>query len=212
MKYRVKVHNLFKNQFGGDSSDETVQIIRTSSRGDAAPSGGVVARGAAEMSSNLRISSSDVSLQSKTKDDIIKKIYILERQIYNLEEQSKKQLEVMDKLKQEKTQLSQAYQQSEQEKNQLSRQLRELETQYKHNIEKIKKKFEVDHCVDAGPPGQFSSAGWGKWHDINCKLATDHPRSILKIPKVKQILYSQEEIDKVNQKLEEKKQEVEIKD
>ena len=143
MKYRVKVHNLFKNQFGGDSSDETVQIIRTSSRGDAAPSGGVIApsggvpaRGAAEMSSNLRISSSDVSLQSKTKDDLIDKIYILERHIYNLDEQSKKQLKVMAKLKQEKTQLSLEYQQLEQEKNQLSRQLGELETQYKDNIQK----------------------------------------------------------------------------
>jgi hypothetical protein len=183
MKYRVKVHNLFKNQIGGDPSDRNVEVIRT-------PSGGVPARGASEMSSNLRISSSDVSLQSKTENDLIIKIYSLERQIYNLDQQSKKQLKVMAKL--------------EQEKNQLSKQLGELETQYKDNIQKIKQKFEVDHCVRDGP------AEWGTWHDKNCKLATDHPGSHLKIPKVKEILYSQEEIDKANQKIEEK-QEVEDK-
>ena len=163
MKYRVKVHNILKNQLGGDPN----KLIRSASTGN--PTG------------------NPTVLKSGNTDDIVR----LERQIYNLTEQLTVQAREIAKLKQDNIQLG--------------RKISEAETKYEENIKLIKQKFQVTDCLDDGPPGQKSTEGWGRRHDINCKLATDHAGSPLVYPKIKKILYSEEEINKADQYIKDKR-------
>lgn len=163
MKYRVKVHNILKNQLGGDPN----KLIRSASTGN--PTG------------------NPIVLKSGNTDDIFR----LERQIYNLTEQLTIQAREIAKL--------------QQDNNQLSTKISEAETKYEENIKLIKQKFQVTDCLDDGPPGQKSTEGWGRRHDINCKLATDHAGSPLQYPKIKEILYSEEEINKADQYINDKR-------
>ena len=177
MKYRVKVHNILKNQLGGDPN----KLIRSASTGN--PTG------------------NPTVLKSGNIDDIVR----LERQIYNLNEQLTIQAREIAKLQQDNNQLQQDNNQLQQDHNQLSRKISEAETKYEENIKLIKEKFEVTQCLDDGPPGQKSTEGWGRRLDINCKLATDHAGSPLQNPKIKEILYSEEEINKADQYIKDKR-------
>ena len=79
MKYRVKVHNILKNQLGGDPN----KLIRSASTGN--PTG------------------NPTVLKSGNTDDIVR----LERQIYNLNEQLTIQAREIAKLQQDNNQLQQ---------------------------------------------------------------------------------------------------------